>query len=829
MSSYRWFRPVGRAGFAVLLVALLIPIWPVATVRAASITVTNTNDSGSGSLRDAIVQVDAGNADTITFNIPGGGVQRIAPTGPVQFVSRPAVIDATTQPGYAGSPLIEYFGGNAGGSGSGFTLTGGGTTIKGFTIDGWYNPGAGINIASSGNTIQANFIGTDPGGTLSQANKTGIYVSPLNNSSSASNNTIGGTTAAARNIVSGNDGIGIAIDGTNGGTATGNVIEGNYIGLNVTGTALVKNPNIVGSNTTGIDIATASGNLVGGTAPGAGNVISGNAVNNADLGAGVTIERRSTNNTVQGNYVGTDATGTRAILNNAGVYMDTSTGNLVGGTTVAARNIVSGNRTIGVAVDGSGDASGNAATGNLVEGNFIGTDVSGTVAIPNNAGISITSANTNTVGGTPVGASNLISGNTNSGVVIEGFSDHDSSCATATKNQIQGNLIGTTAAGTAALGNATGISINGGAANTVGGTTAAARNVIAGFSNTGVLVSSYNPNVCGRAALNNTVQGNFIGTDISGVNNLNNGQGSGVSFDTADNNSVGGTTAGMGNTIAYTTRGVLVATASGDSIEGNAIFTNGFRSIDLQNGSGNNNQAAPALTGAASSGPNQITVSGSLNSTGAAPFRIEFFSTPAALSQGKVFLGAISSNGGAFSAPIPAAPANQYVTATATDANGNTSQFSNSVIIPAGPPANVTPNPGTTPQSVVAGNAFNPLAVTVRDTNGNAVGAGVTVTFTAPTAGASGTFSNGGTMTQVRTDANGVASAPFTSNLIGGTYRVTASVPGTTSATFVLTNAPRPAPPPRPGALQLGTPNVEPPSRGGLPVGGHPAPAPAGR
>jgi len=82
MSSHWWFRPVGRAGFAVLLVALLIPIWPVATVRAASIAVTNTNDSGSGSLRDAIVQVDAGNADTITFNIPGGGVQRIAPTEP---------------------------------------------------------------------------------------------------------------------------------------------------------------------------------------------------------------------------------------------------------------------------------------------------------------------------------------------------------------------------------------------------------------------------------------------------------------------------------------------------------------------------------------------------------------------------------------------------------------------------------------------------------------------------------------------------------------------------------------------------------------------------
>ncbi|MDQ2783778.1 MAG: hypothetical protein M3Y58_02110 [Chloroflexota bacterium] len=821
MSSHKWFRPMGRAGFALLLIALLIPIWPLASVRAAQIVVSNTNDTGSGSLYDAIVQADAGaGGATIIFAIPGAGVQTIAPHVLVPNITKPVTIGATTQPGYAGSPLIQYNGANAGGVSAGFTLTGGGITIKGFAINGWYNaPGAGINILSNGNVVQANYIGTDPTGGASVANGTGIYIA------TASNNLIGGTVAAARNIISGNNGIGISIDGTVGGTPTGNIIQGNYIGLNAAGTALVQNPTITGSNKAGVDIAAASGNTVGGTAPGAGNVISGNAFNNADVGAGVTIERRSTNNTVQGNYIGTDATGTRAILNNAGVYIDTSSGNLVGGTTAAARNVVSGNRTIGVTIDGSGDASGNAATSNTIQGNFIGTDVSGTAAIPNNAGISITSANNNTVGGTAAGATNLISGNTNSGVVIEGFSDHDSSCATAASNAIQGNLIGTNAAGTAALGNATGIAINGGSATTVGGATATARNVIAGFSNTGVLVSSYNPTVCGHDATGNLVQGNFIGTDSSGVNNLNNGQGSGVGFDTADNNSV------AGNTIAYTYRGVLVATAFGDSVLGNAIFTIAFRAIDLQGGTGNNNQATPALTGETSAPSHQITVTGSLSNNGVAPYRIEFFSTPNALPEGKVFLGFTMSNGGPFSATIPAAPAGQYITATATDTRGDTSPFSNPVIVTAGPPTNVTPNPGTTPQSVVAGNAFNPLAVTVRDANGNPVSAGILVTFTAPNSGPSGTFSNGQTTIQVRTDANGVASAPFTSNLIGGTYQVMASVAGVSPAIFVLTNAPRPVPVPRPGPPPQGPPpNAAPSSRGGPVIQGQqPPPAPMGR
>ena len=125
------------------------------TVRAATIVVSNTNDSGSGSLRDAINQANAGGA-TVVFSIPGGGVHRIAPTSPMPAVNLPTIFDATTQPGYAGAPLIEVYGGNEGGNGATFVVNGGGTTIKGFIFDGWYSgAGAGIILVSSGNKYRS--------------------------------------------------------------------------------------------------------------------------------------------------------------------------------------------------------------------------------------------------------------------------------------------------------------------------------------------------------------------------------------------------------------------------------------------------------------------------------------------------------------------------------------------------------------------------------------------------------------------------------------------------------------------------------------------------
>ena len=211
-------------------------------------------------------------------------------------------------------------------------------------------------------------------------------------------------------------------------------------------------------------------NTIGGTAAGAGNVISGNAR------AGVFIYDSATGNLVAGNYIGTDVTGTMP-LGNAYVRRgdrrcaceqhdrrDDGRG----------RNVISGNVQGGVLIDDS-------ATGNLVAGNFIGTDVTGTKALGNAyTGVEIAdSAWNNTIGGTTAGDRNVISGNAQAGVFIDG---------SATGNLVAGNFIGTDVTGTKALGNGTaGVEIADSAwNNTIGGTTAGDRNVISGNAKDGV-------------------------------------------------------------------------------------------------------------------------------------------------------------------------------------------------------------------------------------------------------------------------------------------------------------------------------------------------------
>src|SRR5690349_5719531 len=98
----------------------------------ATFTVTNTDDSGLGSLRQAILDANAAasGTDTIAFNITGGGVHTIRPTSPLPTLTDIAVIDGTTQPGYAGVPLIELNGSGAGSTANGLTIQDGGSTVK---------------------------------------------------------------------------------------------------------------------------------------------------------------------------------------------------------------------------------------------------------------------------------------------------------------------------------------------------------------------------------------------------------------------------------------------------------------------------------------------------------------------------------------------------------------------------------------------------------------------------------------------------------------------------------------------------------------------------
>ena len=533
---------------------------------------------------------------------------------------------------------------------------GAGNVISGNDYTGIYLSGVG----ASGNVIAGNLIGVDATGTMAVGNGyCGIDVS------GSAANTIGGTATGARNVISGNS-VGVLLFGEG---ASSNVIEGNYIGTNAAGTAAL------GNGYYGVSISDGASNTIGGTATGAGNVISGNG------SAGVVLG--SSGNLVQGNYIGTDATGTAALGNRAyGVDVTGGSGNTIGGTTAAARNVISSNY--------GGVCLLEASTGNLVEGNYIGTDSAGTAALGNTVvGVVISNATGNTIGGTIPGAGNVISGSGNSGVCLE---------AAASGNLVQGNFIGTNAAGTGALGNwFTGVLISGAASNTIGGTTNAARNVISG-NGTGVYLD--NPDT-----INNLVEGNLIGTNADGTGPLGNWSCGVWSY--ATGNTIGGTVVGAGNVIENNgSAGVFLSGGTGTTISGNSIYNNGGLGIDLgawldgatpndwgDVDTGTNYLQNFPMIGSATVSNGTVTVIGSFNSLPDATFQLEFFLSDNKNSSGygegqvyKVSKTVHTDHSGNFSlsgldAVTFSGAAGKWVSATATDASGNTSEFSQAVLV----------------------------------------------------------------------------------------------------------------------------------------------------
>ena len=267
--------------------------------------VNNTGDSGPGSFRQAILDSDAatGATNTIDFDIPGNGVQTIAPMSPLPTITNPVLIDGFSQPGYAGTPLIELSGSNAGG-GDGLTITGANVTVRGLDISG-FSSGAGIHITGTGATgdwIHGNFLGTDPTGTQAVGNNDGVEID-----AGATSNLVGTNGDGVNdegNLISGNGHDGVQISGS----ASFNVVAGNKIGTDVSGTVAL------GNSSSGVEVdAGCSGNTIGGTVLVASNVISANATYGVWItGAG------ATGNLVQGNSIGTDITGTVALANQQG-------------------------------------------------------------------------------------------------------------------------------------------------------------------------------------------------------------------------------------------------------------------------------------------------------------------------------------------------------------------------------------------------------------------------------------------------------------------------------------------------------------------------------
>ncbi len=549
---------------ALVAIASLARVHPVGAASASgalplasanTFAVVNTNEGGAGSLRQAILDANANaGADAISFNIPGGGVRTITPASPLPDITDSVVIDGYTQPGSSPNTvttgdnavlLIELNGANLGGSGTlypGLHINASNCIVRGLVINRF--PGSGISLGISTTTI------------------------------------------------------------------TGNLIEGNFIGTNSAGAQAL-------GNSDGINISFSNSTAIGGTAPASRNVISGN-------GYGIFASTASVNTLIQGNYIGTTATGA-------------------------------------------------AALGNVSGGIFCG----------GNGG--------DTIGGTASGAGNLISGNTNNaGLFVQS--------ATSAGSTIQGNLIGTDVTGTVALGNYFGIWLNSGASlgHTIGGAVPNARNVISGNRSHGMLISG--------DSRNSQIQGNLIGTDITGTKPLGNA-GEGIQIEAqASGNRIGGTTVGQPNTIAYNHGNGILMTGNPfsvirNSMRSNAIFSNGLLGIDL-GGDGvtpndpgdsdfgyNNFQNFPVIT-SVTGNSSETTIAGTLNSTPNTSFTINFYSNSSCdasgygegaqqFGQSAIGIPTDASGNVTFFAtlPIPLA-AGRVITATATDPNGNTSEFS---------------------------------------------------------------------------------------------------------------------------------------------------------
>ena len=444
---------------------------PMAAVTEAvmTFTVTNTNASGPGSLRQAILDANANpGADTINFNI-GSGAKTIALVSDLPTITDPVTIDGTTQPGFAGTPLIEIQG--AGFSGNGLAL-GSSCTLRGLVINHFGQHGVFLDILSQQNIIEGNFIGTDLTGALARGNTgAGVFTS-------GRANTIGGTTAAARNVISGNIRAGVQI--ANSSNPGGGIIEGNFIGTNAAGTGALPNGSSSFSISGGVYVNNGD-MLIGSATAGAGNVISGN------IGEGVIIDALSSGSiSVRGNFIGTNAAGNAGLANTKNGILIFKSGATIGGTTASARNIISGNNAAGISI-----ASG--AISNLIQGNFIGTDVTGTLAIGNQGDGIRTSENGNIIGGSASGARNLISGNQGNGI---NSSIMFSPSSFNPGNQVQGNFIGADVNGTTPLGNGGhGIFISyvlfdQRTGETIGGAASGGGNIIAFNGAAGVFVAS---------------------------------------------------------------------------------------------------------------------------------------------------------------------------------------------------------------------------------------------------------------------------------------------------------------------------------------------------
>lgn len=688
-----------------------------------------------------------------------------------------------------------------------------GNTIKGNVIANTVGNGIWI-LSSASNVIIGNMIGVDPTGMLPWGNGgAGIRVD------NTTNITIGGTTAADRNIISANGG---ATDSRNCGA------------------------NQYGSGTDANGVTCSQGPCKSSCPD----------KYDATLQCGIYFSG-VTYSYIKGNYIGTDSTGNSTGTSNAfgnlyaGIKIEdyngtASVGNIIGGSDATYRNIIAGNGfdynagriALGYEYKGHGIQLNKASTRNTtVSNNYVGVGADGQTPLGNRQdGVSLLGSSYNTI------SYNVLSDNTNGAFLQSDFSSGTSS-GQPTGNTIIGNLVGTDATGTKAIGNGiksgyigSGIGMQHGSnTNTIGGTTAATRNIISN-NYQGILITFTYDGNSNSAPNNNKILGNYIGTDINGTANLGNLHDGIAITEIAPSNSmgpnsniIGGPQTNQGNIIAYNQGNAINISgvnADKNSITHNSIFCNALRGIEL-NGTGNDNYKAPQI----------YTTSTATQLQGSAPANsyVEVFvissctpttcdpTNPSKRLQGKTFVGGVMANSagnwtlsGTFNNfDTYTATASQTTSIPSTASAYNTSEFG-TCYAPCTPPSTVTIS-SSGPTTICSGTTFPTLTAKTTggvgpftyqwfDANG-AISGKTDSTFTSTAAGSysvkvyglGATCSTASSVTQVvvnTTPTISLAPAADTSICAGGTvnFAVTATPSGTYTYNWTTSPSGQPVP-----------------------------------
>jgi uncharacterized repeat protein (TIGR01451 family) len=629
--------PVVPSAGSVLHRGTTVRVRPSLPTRDDTYTVNNagnTNDTstadgvcqdanGHCTLRAAIQQADASaGSDLIRFAIGTGPATITAPFG-LPTLTDHITIDGTTQPGYdaaTGHPAISLEGLASGSGVNALTLQSVGDIVVGLEIGDYTGDGIFVNNYNSA-VIEGCYIGLDRTGLHARPNAWGIVIDGYDDMITA-------TDAGNVNVVSGNSQGQVSVGYVNGAT-----ISGIYVGTTADGSTWMA------GGGDGIDLMGTSNTVGSPTQP--------TVVAHSSIG----VLMYGDSNTVQDALIGTDVTGTVALGNGSGVQINGTSNTLTG-------NLISGN--------GAGVA---AASGFSITGNWIGLDLSGGRALPNNTGISGYAGLIGTTDPT-AGGGNVVSGN-DVGIVAFGGTT------------IGANLIGSDVSGTVAIPNGVGVQL-GGLNDTLTG------NLVSGNSGHGVEIES--------GSRLSHLDGNVVGVDVNGAPLGNGGSGVYVAAGAGTDEVavLGGSTA---NRIADNAgAGVEVASGTGVSIRNNEIDDNGGLGIDLDP-----TGPAPNDVGDADTGPNDLQnypvltsahgtaratkIVGTLDSAASGTYSVDVYvesaCDPSGYGEGDTFLGSAdvttdSSGHASFTMNVSAqsAPPGTVVTALATDDLGDTSEFS---------------------------------------------------------------------------------------------------------------------------------------------------------